>query len=106
MIDPLSEYVLVANTAADASAGAWSVFALHIASSAKGVRFDCYAEFAVLYPVISCSVRREAGDVPQDRQPEMHLYTMQARPSSPDFSSPSHCLFGPRPHYAQGYARP
>lgn len=53
-LDPLSEYVVVANTAADSSSRAWSVFALHLSASGGAVRFDCSAEFAVLYPVISC----------------------------------------------------
>jgi WD40 repeat protein len=53
-MDPFSEYVIVANTAADSSSRAWSVFALHLNASGGAVRFDCSAEFAVLYPVISC----------------------------------------------------
>ena len=93
-LDPLSDFVLVANTVtAGGSGDSFAVYSLHINAEGETPYFDCLCEFGVVYPVLSCILCRDhsADAEGEARQREMHLYCMQTKAIQQYHLRPDEC---------------
>ena len=92
-LDPLSDFVLVANTVTAGSGDSFAVYSIHLNTEGDSPHFDCMCEFGVVYPVLSCVVCRDnSAEAESDvRQREMHLYCMQTKAIQQYHLRPDQC---------------